>query len=127
MINIIKRTIHTSNYYCTDICYQYYHVVVINLVGKRHDNLLAENRRRAGRVPGSVLAALLAVEPHRIRGKVPAGLRGHDIEEAHHRRGYATVATAVGVGQPRGEAVWGHRTRRSGACGSEGWNAARDG
>ena len=89
-------------------------------VRKRHDSLLAENRRRAGRVPGRVLAALLAFEPHRIGGKVPPGLRGHDMEEAHHRRGYATMAPAVGGGQPRGEAVWGRRPRRSGACKSEG-------
>ena len=36
---------------------------------KGHDSLLAENHRRAGRVPARVLAALLAVEPHCIRGK----------------------------------------------------------
>ena len=40
---------------------------------------------------------------------MPAGLREHDTEEAHHRRGDATVAAAVG-GQPRSEAVWGRRT-----------------
>ena len=27
---------------------------------------------------------------------MPVGLRGHDMEEAHHHRGYATVAAAVG-------------------------------
>ena len=27
---------------------------------------------------------------------MPAGLRRHDMEEAHHRRGDATVAAAVG-------------------------------
>ena len=36
---------------------------------KGHDSLLAENHRRAGRVPARVLAALLVVEPHCIRGK----------------------------------------------------------
>ena len=44
---------------------------------KGHASLLAENRRRAGRVLARVLAAVLTVEPHRIGGKVPAGLRGH--------------------------------------------------
>ena len=53
-------------------------------------------------------------------GKCAGCLRGHDMEKAHHRRGYATVAAAVGGGQPRGKAVWGRRTRRSGACGSHG-------
>ena len=71
-----------------------------------------------------VLAALLPVESHHIGGKVPAGLRGHDVEEALHRRDYATVAAEVGGGvvggQPRGGAVWGRRTRRSGACKSKG-------
>ena len=74
-------------------------------VRKGHDSLLAENRRRAVRVPARVLAALLAVEPHRIGGNVPAGWRAHDMEEAHRRRVYATVAVEVGGGQPRGEAV----------------------
>ena len=37
---------------------------------KGHANLLAENGRRTRRVPARVLADLLAVEPHRIRGKV---------------------------------------------------------
>ena len=60
-------------------------------------------------------------------GKVPTGLRGHDVDEAHHRRGYTTVVAEVGRGQPRGEAVSGRRTRWSGACKSENENAARDG
>ena len=60
------------------------------------------------------------LDPHRIRVKMPAALHGHDMQEAHHRRGDATVAAAVGGRQPRGEAVWGRRTRRSGACGSHG-------
>ena len=51
-----------------------------------------------------------------LGGKVPACLRGHDLEEAHHRKSYATVAAEVGGGQPRGEAVWGRVTRRGGAC-----------
>ena len=55
------------------------------------------------------------------------GWRGHDLEEAHHRRDYATVALAVGGGQPRGDAVWGCRTRMSGACGTGGTNATRGG
>ena len=59
-----------------------------------------------------------------LGGKVPACLRGHDLEEAHHRKSYATVAAEVGGGQPRGEAVWGRRTQRSGTCGTEGMNAA---
>ena len=45
------------------------HQHLAGIVRKRHDSFLAENRRRAGRVPRRVLAALLAVEPHRIRGK----------------------------------------------------------
>ena len=53
------------------------------------------NRRRAGRVPARVLAALPAVEPHRIGRKMPAGLLGHFMEEARHRRGYATVTAEV--------------------------------
>ena len=61
-----------------------------------------------------------------LEGKVPAGLRGHDMEEAHYRRGYATVATEVGGGQPRGETVRGRRARRSGACKSESSSATRD-
>ena len=73
-----------------------------------------KNRRLARRLSARVLAALLPVEPHRIWGKVPAGLRGHDMEEAHHRRGYATVGDTIGGGQPRGEAVWGRRTQKSG-------------
>ena len=84
-------------------------------VRKGYDSLLAENRRRAGRVPVRVLAALLAVEPHRVGGKVPFGLRGYDMEEVHHRRGYATVVTVVGGGISRGEAVWGRHTRWIGA------------
>ena len=70
-------------------------------------------------MPSIVMVALLAVEPHRIGQKVKAGLRGHDMEQAHHRRGYATGAVEDRRGQPRGEAVWGRRTRRSGACKSE--------
>ena len=74
-------------------------------VRKGHDSLLEESRRQAGRAPTRVLATLLAVEPHCNREKTPAGLRGHDSEEAHHRRDGVTVAAAVGGGQPRGEAV----------------------
>ena len=74
---------------------------------------MAENLRRAGCVPIRVLAALLTVEPHRFGGKASAGLRGHGMEEAHHRRGHATaVAIQVGGGQPKGKAVWGRCTRR---------------
>ena len=69
-------------------------------VRKGHDGLLAENRRRAGRVPARVLAAHLAVEPHCIRAKMPAGLRGHDMDDTHHRRGDATVTAVVGGSQP---------------------------
>ena len=47
-------------------------------------------------------------------------VRGHDMEEAHHRRGYATVAVEVGEGHPRCEAVWGRRTQRRSACKPEG-------
>ena len=54
-----------------------------------------------------------------LGGKVRADLRGDDMEEAHDRRGYATVATAVGGGKPRDGAVWGRRIRRSGACAIE--------
>ena len=89
-------------------------------VRKGYGSLLAENRRRAGCVPARVLAAILAVEPYCVGRKVPAGLRGHGMEEAHHCGGYATAATAVGGVKPRGEAVWGRHTRRSGACGIEG-------
>ena len=78
------------------------------------------NRRRAGCVHARGLAALLAVETHRVGAKVPAGLGGHDMEEPHHSRGHATVAASVGGLQPRGEAVWDRRTLRSGACGYEG-------
>ena len=35
---------------------------------------------------------------------------------AHHQRGYAAVATAVGGGHPRYEGVWDCCTRRCGAC-----------
>ena len=73
-------------------------------VRRGHDGLLAENRRRAGRVPARVLAALLAVEPQFIRGKMPSGLLGFYMEEAHHRRGDTAVAAAVGRSQPRGKA-----------------------
>ena len=62
-----------------------------------------------------------------LGGKVPACLRGHDLEEAHHRKSYATVAAEVGGGQPRGEAVWGRRARRSGLRRTESSNATRDG
>ena len=79
-----------------------------------HDSPLAENRRRAGRVHAEVLAVLLAVEPRCLRRKIPAGLRVHDMDEANHRRGDTTVAAEVVGGQPRGEEVWGRRTRRSG-------------
>ena len=34
-----------------------------------------------------------------------AGLRGHGMEEAHHRRGHAAVADPVGGGQPRDETL----------------------
>ena len=40
-----------------------------------------------------------------FRGKMPAGLREHDMEEAHRRPGDATVAAAVEGGQPRGKSV----------------------
>ena len=40
------------------------------------------------------------VSPH--WRKVSIGLRGHDMEEAHHRRGYASMENAGGGGQPRG-------------------------
>ena len=53
------------------------------------------------------LVALLTFEPHRTRGRLSAGLRGHYMEEAHHRRGHATVAAAAG-GQPRDEVACGH-------------------
>ena len=56
-----------------------------------------------------------------------SGLHGHGIKETLHRRGHATVTVAVGGHQPRGEAVWSRRTRRSGVCGTKGTNAARDG
>ena len=69
-----------------------------------------------------VLSSLLTVKPHRVGGKVSAGLRGHDMEEASHRRDHVAVAAPTG-GQPRGEAVWGRCTRRSGACVTEGTNA----
>ena len=38
---------------------------------------------------------------------MPTGLRGYDMEEAHHRREYATVAAAVGGGKPIGERQFG--------------------
>ena len=38
------------------------------------------------------MTTVLAIESHRIGGKVSSGLRGHGMEKAHHRRGYATVA-----------------------------------
>ena len=91
-----------------------------------HNSLLEETRRRTGRVPPGVLAAFPAVESHRTGRKVLNGLRGHDMEEAHHRRGYVTVEAMGGEGQPRGEAVWGRRTRRSGARRTESTNATRD-
>ena len=71
-----------------------------------------------------VVAALFTVEPHPIERKVSAVLRGHDMEEPYHHRGHATVAASVGGGQLRGEAAWGRRTRRSGAGGTDGANAA---
>ena len=52
-------------------------------------------------------------------------LRWDGLKEAHHRRGYATVETAVGGGQLRGEAGWGYRTRRSGARRAASTNASR--
>ena len=61
-------------------------------VRKGHDSLLAENRQRAGRVSARVLAALLTVERHSVVGKNLAGLRGRDMDDGHHCRGYATVA-----------------------------------
>ena len=76
---------------------------------------MAENRRGAGRVAARVLAALLAVEPHRGGGKVTAGLRGYDVEDAHQRR-YVTVVADVRGDQPRGGVVCCRRTLRSGAC-----------
>ena len=48
------------------------------------------------------------------------------MEEAYHRRGYETVEAAVGGGQPRGQALWGRRTLRSGARRTESTNATRD-
>ena len=51
-----------------------------------------------------------------------ADLLGKNTEDAHHHRGYTTVATAVEEAQSRGEAVWGRGTRRNGACGTEGMN-----
>ena len=52
---------------------------------------------RAARVHAVILAALLAVEPHRIDGKQSSCFfPGYDVEEAHHRMGYATAAIAVG-------------------------------
>ena len=95
-------------------------------VRTEHDSLLEETRRRTRRVPAGVLAALPAVESHRTGRKVSTGSRRHDMEEAHHRRGYVTVAAAVGGGQSRGEAVWGRRTQRSGARKSKGYKATRD-
>ena len=86
-----------------------------------------QNRRRAGRDLARDLAALLAVEPNHVGGKLSTGLRGHAMEEAHRRRGYATVAAVVRGGQPRGEAVWGRRNRRSRACRTDGMNTTRDG
>lgn len=72
---------------------------------KRNGSLLAENSRRTGRVTARVLAAFLAIELRRIGGNVSAGLSRNDMEEAHHRKSYATVVAAAGGGQPRGEAV----------------------
>ena len=87
-----------------------------------HDSLLEVIRLRTGRVPAGVVADLPAVECHRCGRRVSTGLRGHGMEEAHHRKGYATEAANRG-GQPRGEVVWGHRTRRIGARRTKGTNA----
>lgn len=92
------------------------------LVRPGHNSLVAENRQRVGQVPARVLAALIEGDLHPLWGKVPVSLRWHGTEEVHRRRGYATVAAVVGGGQPRGEAVWGRFTRRSGACGTKGTN-----
>ena len=56
-----------------------------------------------------------------------AGLRGHYVQKAHHRRGYARVAVVVGGDQSRGEARWSRHTRRNGTFGTEGTNVTRDG
>ena len=91
-----------------------------------HDSLPEETRRRTERVPAGVLVALPAGESHPTGIKVSIGLRSHDMEEAYHRRGYETVEAAVGGGQPRGQALWGRRTLRSGARRTESTNATRD-
>lgn len=67
----------------------------------RHDNLLAESRRQAGRSPAGGLGAPLAVEPHCIWAKVLAGLREHDVPEGHHPTGYihTTVVSAATGGE----------------------------
>ena len=67
-------------------------------VRKGHDNLLAENRRRAGRAAARVLTALLAVEPHRTGGKLPAVCVGMAWRRL-------TTAGAMRQWQPRLEEV----------------------
>ena len=72
-----------------------------------HDkSLLLENRRgAAGRFPATVLTVLLPVQSSLAavnRGELRSSWRGHDMEEARHRREHATLETAVvGGGQPR--------------------------
>ena len=80
------------------------------------------NRTRSRQSSGS--ASCSRASPH--WKKVSTGWRRHDMEEAHHHRGYATVEAAVGGGQPTGEAVWGRRARTSSALRTESTNATRD-
>ena len=57
-----------------------------------------KNRLRAGRGPAGVLEALLAAEPYPVGGKISSGLLWHGVQEARHRRSYATSAFVRGPG-----------------------------